>query len=84
MKIFGRAPTAPRTCPTKRSALQSVGSIFVPTPMSPPGTANCNSFCSVYKETILLYIGLQVSLPSESLLTKPGLTYKKIKSLSSK
>lgn len=74
MKILGKAPTAPRTCPTKRSALQSVGSILVPTPISPPGTANCSSFCSVYKETILLNIGLHVNLPSESLLTRPGRT----------
>ena len=30
--MSGRAPTAPRTCPTSLSARQSVGSIFVPTP----------------------------------------------------
>lgn len=76
MKILGRAPTAPNTCPTSRSARQRVGSIFVPTPIRPPGTANWSSFCSVYKDTIREKIGRQVSFPSESLLTKPGLTYK--------
>lgn len=32
MNILGNAPTAPKICPTKRSALHKVGSIFVPTP----------------------------------------------------
>lgn len=72
--MLGKAPTAPKTCPTKRSALQSVGSIFVPTPIRPPGTANCSSFCSVYNDTIREKIGRQVTLPSASLLTTPGLT----------
>lgn len=43
-------------------------------PMRPPGTANCSSFCSAKRETILEKMGLQVSLPSLSLDTKPGRT----------
>ena len=47
---------------------------FVPTPISPPGTAYIKSFCSANKDTILDRIGLQVSFPSESLDTRPGRT----------
>lgn len=42
--------------------------------MRPPGTANCSSFCSANRETILEKMGLQVSLPSLSFDTKPGRT----------
>lgn len=47
---------------------------FVPTPIKPPGTAYIRSFCSANNDTILERMGLQVSLPSESLETRPGLT----------
>lgn len=43
-------------------------------PIRPPGTANCNSFCSANRDTIRENIGRQVSLPSLSLDTNPGRT----------
>ena len=54
------------------AALQSYRTAHLP--MSPPGTAYINSFCSAYRETIREKIGLQVNLPSESFETKPGRT----------
>ena len=65
---------SPRTCPTSRSARVSVGSIVVPTPMSPPGTAYWSSFCSAKSETIREKIGLHVTFPSASFFTIPGRT----------
>ena len=51
-----------------------VGSILVPTPMRPPGTAYLRSFCSAYNDIIRLYIGVHFILPSASLETMPGRT----------
>lgn len=53
----GRLPFSPSTCPTSRSARVSVGSTLVPTPISPPGTANLRSFCSAYSDKIFEKIG---------------------------
>lgn len=39
VKISGSAPLWPSTCPTRRSARHRNGSIFVPAPINPPGTA---------------------------------------------
>mmetsp|Transcript_57533 Transcript_57533/g.106277 ORF Transcript_57533/g.106277 Transcript_57533/m.106277 type:complete len:233 (-) Transcript_57533:368-1066(-) len=41
--------------------------------MRPPGTANCNLFCSAASDIIRERIGLQRKAPSSSLLTIPGL-----------
>uniref|UniRef100_A0A7C9DVK1 Uncharacterized protein n=1 Tax=Opuntia streptacantha TaxID=393608 RepID=A0A7C9DVK1_OPUST len=70
----GRDPTSPRTWPTNRSARVRVGSMVVPTPIRPPGTANCSSFCSAYNETILEYIGVHFMWPLSSFTTIPGRT----------
>lgn len=48
VKISGNFPTSPSTWPTSLSALQRVGSILVPTPIRPPGTAYLRSFSSIY------------------------------------
>eukprot|EP01139_Manchomonas_bermudensis_P000144 Amastigsp_a134_413.p3 type:complete len:269 gc:universal Amastigsp_a134_413:1485-679(-) len=69
-----RLSLRPRTLPTRRSARQSVGSIIVPTPMSPPGTAYLSSFCSASRVTIREKIGSHAILPAESLETIPGRT----------
>jgi len=66
--------TAPSTCPTNLSALQSVGSILVPTPINPPGTAYCKSFVSAKSDTTLEKIGVHFTFPSWSLETIPGRT----------
>lgn len=50
--IDGKDPTAPSTIPTSRSALHSCGSIFVPTPINPPGTAKSRLFFSASSDTI--------------------------------
>lgn len=57
MNTSGRLPLSPSTCPTSRSARVSVGSTLVPTPISPPGTANLRSFCSAYSDKIFEKIG---------------------------
>lgn len=43
-------------------------------PIKPPGTANCNSFCSANRDTMRENIGRHVNLPSLSLDTNPGRT----------
>mmetsp|Transcript_4721 Transcript_4721/g.14524 ORF Transcript_4721/g.14524 Transcript_4721/m.14524 type:complete len:243 (-) Transcript_4721:19-747(-) len=48
--------------------------MVVPTPMSPPGTAYCSSFCSAYSDTMRLMMGAHLMRPSLSLLTMPGRT----------
>mmetsp|Transcript_87480 Transcript_87480/g.245617 ORF Transcript_87480/g.245617 Transcript_87480/m.245617 type:complete len:244 (+) Transcript_87480:546-1277(+) len=68
----GNLPGWPITWPTRRSPRVSVGSILVPTPIKPPGTANCNELCSAAKDMILERIGLQITVPAESLPTTPG------------
>lgn len=60
----GRLPTEPSTWPTKRSARVSVGSIMVPTPMSPPGTAYCRSFDSAKRERMREKSGTHFIAPS--------------------
>lgn len=50
-------PLRPRTGPTRRSARVKVGSIRVPTPIRPPGTANCKSLASAYREEMRELIG---------------------------
>mmetsp|Transcript_76630 Transcript_76630/g.212951 ORF Transcript_76630/g.212951 Transcript_76630/m.212951 type:complete len:230 (-) Transcript_76630:446-1135(-) len=55
-----------------RSPRVSVGSILVPTPIRPPGTANCNELFSAAKDTIIERIGLHTTFPDSSLLTMPG------------
>mmetsp|Transcript_66228 Transcript_66228/g.185181 ORF Transcript_66228/g.185181 Transcript_66228/m.185181 type:complete len:265 (-) Transcript_66228:386-1180(-) len=72
MKMFGSLPGCPRTCPTNLSARVSVGSIFVPTPIKPPGTANCKRFSSAARVTMRERMGLQTKLPSSPLETMPG------------
>ncbi len=78
------------TCPTNLSALHNVGSILVPTPISPPGTAYFNSFSSAKRDTlhiqrgsksrcdrndtILEKMGTHRTLPSVSFVTMPGRT----------
>uniref|UniRef100_A0A0E9XF51 Uncharacterized protein n=1 Tax=Anguilla anguilla TaxID=7936 RepID=A0A0E9XF51_ANGAN len=57
-----------------RSARHRVGSIFVPTPIRPPGAAYCKSLCSANRETILEKMGLHMSFPSWSFDTIPGRT----------
>ena len=47
------------------------GPWLFPTPMSPPGTANCSSFFSAHKESILVYIGMHLMSPFFSLKTIP-------------
>ena len=64
----------PHTCPTRRSARLSVGSIFVPTPMSPPGTAYCSSFVSARRLTMRERMGVHVIFPESSFETIPGRT----------
>mmetsp|Transcript_114425 Transcript_114425/g.318574 ORF Transcript_114425/g.318574 Transcript_114425/m.318574 type:complete len:265 (+) Transcript_114425:439-1233(+) len=73
MKMLGSLSGCPKTWPTSRSPLVSMGSIFVPTPIRPPGTANCSLFCSAAKDMIRERIGLHWVLPWASLLTMPGL-----------
>mmetsp|Transcript_2980 Transcript_2980/g.5864 ORF Transcript_2980/g.5864 Transcript_2980/m.5864 type:complete len:213 (-) Transcript_2980:677-1315(-) len=70
----GSWPTSPSTWPTRRSARVKVGSTEVPTPMRPPGTANCSGFCSAKREMILEKMGVTFTVPSESLVTIPGRT----------
>lgn len=48
--------------------------IIINSPIRPPGTANCSSFCSANNETIRENIGRHVNFPSLSLETNPGLT----------
>mmetsp|Transcript_10290 Transcript_10290/g.21265 ORF Transcript_10290/g.21265 Transcript_10290/m.21265 type:complete len:262 (-) Transcript_10290:277-1062(-) len=72
MKMSGSLPGCPRTWPTRRSPLVSMGSIFVPTPIRPPGAANCRAFCSAASDMIRDRIGLHCVLPCSSLLTMPG------------
>mmetsp|Transcript_11437 Transcript_11437/g.41850 ORF Transcript_11437/g.41850 Transcript_11437/m.41850 type:complete len:253 (+) Transcript_11437:140-898(+) len=70
----GNVLTSPRTCPTKRSARVRVGSIVVPTPIKPPGTANSKRLFSDVKDTIRDLMGVQVMLPLLSFDTIPGRT----------
>mmetsp|Transcript_66229 Transcript_66229/g.185188 ORF Transcript_66229/g.185188 Transcript_66229/m.185188 type:complete len:263 (-) Transcript_66229:386-1174(-) len=70
--MFGSLPGCPRTCPTSLSARVNVGSILVPTPIKPPGTANCSRFSSAAKVTIRERMGLQTNVPSPLLETMPG------------
>mmetsp|Transcript_520 Transcript_520/g.1592 ORF Transcript_520/g.1592 Transcript_520/m.1592 type:complete len:264 (-) Transcript_520:323-1114(-) len=72
MCTSGSLPTAPSTWPTNRSARVRVGSSRVPTPMSPPGTANCRSLCSAYRELILESKGTHLTVPSGRRDTIPG------------
>ena len=62
------------TWPTSLSPRQSVGSIFVPTPMRPPGTAYWRSFRSANSVMIFEKIGTHLTLPSASFATIPGRT----------
>mmetsp|Transcript_5823 Transcript_5823/g.12261 ORF Transcript_5823/g.12261 Transcript_5823/m.12261 type:complete len:206 (-) Transcript_5823:129-746(-) len=73
-KISGSVPTAPSTCPTSRSARVSVGSILVPTPMRPPGTAYCSSLPSAFIDRMTLIIGEHARVPDEFLNVIPGRT----------
>eukprot|EP00123_Amoebidium_parasiticum_P012219 comp21201_c0_seq1/m.28805 comp21201_c0_seq1/g.28805 ORF comp21201_c0_seq1/g.28805 comp21201_c0_seq1/m.28805 type:complete len:353 (+) comp21201_c0_seq1:732-1790(+) len=82
VKICGRFPTVPSTCPTMRSARQSVGSILVPTPIRPPGTAYCRAFCSVLRVSMRDRIDLHRILLFASLDTIPGRTSISIPNLS--
>ncbi|RNA23535.1 hypothetical protein BpHYR1_030776 [Brachionus plicatilis] len=73
-KICGSESIVPSAWPTIRSALHSSGSILVPTPIKPPGTAYCRSFCSAYKLKIFDLMGLQLNFPCASFVTTPGRT----------
>jgi hypothetical protein len=68
----GSCPGAPNTWPTNLSARHNVGSIDVPTPINPPGTAYCRWFCSACNDTMRLIIGKHLWLPFASLVTIPG------------
>mmetsp|Transcript_12141 Transcript_12141/g.31116 ORF Transcript_12141/g.31116 Transcript_12141/m.31116 type:complete len:354 (+) Transcript_12141:170-1231(+) len=70
----GSAPTSPSTCPTSLSARVRVGSTVVPTPMRPPGTAYCSSFCSAKSVTMREKTGRHLTWPSAPLVTMPGRT----------
>mmetsp|Transcript_6873 Transcript_6873/g.13822 ORF Transcript_6873/g.13822 Transcript_6873/m.13822 type:complete len:304 (-) Transcript_6873:343-1254(-) len=70
--MSGSLPASPSTCPTRRSARVRVGSILVPTPMRPPGTAYSSSLCSANSDTMRLRMGVHIILPSASFLTMPG------------
>mmetsp|Transcript_7593 Transcript_7593/g.23458 ORF Transcript_7593/g.23458 Transcript_7593/m.23458 type:complete len:280 (-) Transcript_7593:337-1176(-) len=74
MKTSGRWPVRPRTWPTRRSALVRVGSMCVPTPMRPPGTAYWRGLNSAYKEQTREQIGVTDTWPFVSFLTMPGRT----------
>mmetsp|Transcript_26246 Transcript_26246/g.65626 ORF Transcript_26246/g.65626 Transcript_26246/m.65626 type:complete len:254 (+) Transcript_26246:103-864(+) len=75
-KMSGSLPTCPRTCPTMRSVRVRVGSIFVPTPMRPPGTAYWSAFFSAFMELMTETMGRQLTAPplDSSLKTRPGRT----------
>lgn len=66
-----KCPAAPRRPQnlTYRSARQTVGSIFIPTPMERPGTAYCNSFVSLKNETNIDKISRHVICPSAMFAT---------------
>lgn len=74
----GSVPGGPSTFPIKESPLHCEGSIIVPTPIRPPGTANCSLFCSASNEMILDRSGRThlIGLPSldSSLTAIPGRT----------
>mmetsp|Transcript_24569 Transcript_24569/g.70546 ORF Transcript_24569/g.70546 Transcript_24569/m.70546 type:complete len:263 (+) Transcript_24569:406-1194(+) len=70
--MFGNLPGCPNTCPTSLSARVNVGSILVPTPMRPPGTASCNLFSSAARVMMRERMGLQTKSPLSLLETIPG------------
>mmetsp|Transcript_73405 Transcript_73405/g.237419 ORF Transcript_73405/g.237419 Transcript_73405/m.237419 type:complete len:263 (+) Transcript_73405:398-1186(+) len=71
--MLGSLSGCPSTWPRSLSPRVSVGSIFVPTPMRPPGTAYCRLFCSAARDMMRERMGLQTTLLAASLLTMPGL-----------
>mmetsp|Transcript_31269 Transcript_31269/g.68394 ORF Transcript_31269/g.68394 Transcript_31269/m.68394 type:complete len:244 (+) Transcript_31269:808-1539(+) len=70
--MSGKCPTDPRTWPTSLSARVSVGSSSVPTPMSPPGTAYCKSFCSAKSDTMREKSGTHLTDPLAPREMMPG------------
>mmetsp|Transcript_113488 Transcript_113488/g.178531 ORF Transcript_113488/g.178531 Transcript_113488/m.178531 type:complete len:230 (-) Transcript_113488:460-1149(-) len=72
--MSGNFPGVPRTWPIRRSARVNAGSILVPTPIKPPGTAYWSEFCSAANDIIRERMGLQVYLPVPSVVIIPGRT----------
>mmetsp|Transcript_68951 Transcript_68951/g.156280 ORF Transcript_68951/g.156280 Transcript_68951/m.156280 type:complete len:262 (-) Transcript_68951:353-1138(-) len=70
--MLGSLSGCPRTWPTSLSPRVRVGSILVPTPIKPPGTANCREFCSAASDMIRDLMGLH-AMRLSSLVTMPGL-----------
>mmetsp|Transcript_27028 Transcript_27028/g.71160 ORF Transcript_27028/g.71160 Transcript_27028/m.71160 type:complete len:269 (+) Transcript_27028:545-1351(+) len=70
--MSGRLPTSPRTCPVRRSPRVRQGSILVPTPISPPGTANSRSNISAWRPSTTVTSGVHTKPPSPLSLQRPG------------